>query len=321
MRVLLITLLLLPLGCARASPDVLMVATNWPEVACASIEQAIAGNPLRIRWLRVPPADDPTRSVDRQTDVDIVLGGPLESYARLAARNRLQPFMASDARPWRTVSRPSAKVHPTDRVRASTSSDWPAEYARSVLDAAEDRRPDVESGEGVGLVAGSRRAEQARALLAVLVEATPTLSTASLQLELLDSTLGVARPELRAARASLARKGDPAQPLAWMTEPPPWPPASITRMRTRPDGPALIALLAEQVAPDRSARDWLLRAFDRVPKPLDVEMLGELDEVARGKLASDPRFRAWLRSEWTAWARQRYRRVVRDPSQWRRSPS
>jgi hypothetical protein len=40
-------------------------------------------------------------------------------------------------------------------------------------------------------------------------------------------------------------------------------------------------------------------------------MLDELATAASGKLTSEPRFREWLRAEWTAWARQRYRRVVR----------
>lgn len=281
----------------------------------------MANSPLRVRWLRVPPGDDPTHAATRPSNVDVILGGPVESYARLAVRDRLTPFLAADERPWRIVARPSAAARSPDDTRSSRPSNWPTEYARAVLDAADDRDPPIDPEEGVGLVAGSPRAAQARAFLATLPGTTAARPAASLRPELLDSTLGVARPELRAARAALARMGDPARLLAWMTEPPPWPPASVTRMRTRPDGPALIALLAEQVAPDRSARDWVLQAFDRVPKPLDAETLRELDEAAGGRLASDPRFRAWVRSEWAAWARQRYRRVVRDPSEWRRSPS
>ena len=48
-------------------------------------------------------------------------------------------------------------------------------------------------------------------------------------------------------------------------------------------------------------------------------LLGVVTEVdrllaagaAEGRLAREPRFRAWLRGEWTAWTRQLYRRVAR----------
>ena len=39
--------------------------------------------------------------------------------------------------------------------------------------------------------------------------------------------------------------------------------------------------------------------------------LAELAGAADGRLAREPRFRAWLRGEWTAWTRQLYRRVAR----------
>jgi hypothetical protein len=40
-------------------------------------------------------------------------------------------------------------------------------------------------------------------------------------------------------------------------------------------------------------------------------LMAEMAAAVDGRLAREPRFRAWLRSEWTAWHRQLYRRVAR----------
>ncbi len=40
-------------------------------------------------------------------------------------------------------------------------------------------------------------------------------------------------------------------------------------------------------------------------------MLRELAQAEGGRLVREPRFRAWLRGEWTAWTQQLYRRVAR----------
>jgi hypothetical protein len=40
-------------------------------------------------------------------------------------------------------------------------------------------------------------------------------------------------------------------------------------------------------------------------------LLAEIARACDGRIADEPRLRAWLRAEWTAWARQRYRRVAR----------
>jgi hypothetical protein len=73
----------------------------------------------------------------------------------------------------------------------------------------------------------------------------------------------------------------------------------------------LLETLAAQVAPDADVRAWLLRSWLAPGRPVDGRLLDELASAEGGRLVREPRFRAWLRAEWTAWARQRYRRIAR----------
>jgi hypothetical protein len=74
---------------------------------------------------------------------------------------------------------------------------------------------------------------------------------------------------------------------------------------------SLIETLSAEVAPEAPARAWLLRSWLGPGRSIDEQLLSELTLAAEGRLYREPRFRAWLRDEWTAWARQRYRRVAR----------
>jgi hypothetical protein len=105
-----------------------------------------------------------------------------------------------------------------------------------------------------------------------------------------------------------------------MTEPPPWPPASIARILSRPGEQAMtmVETLAAQLASDRPARAWLISSWLSPTRPIDRQFLDELTHVADGRLFSESTFREWLRAEWTAWARQRYRRVLRSLDETRR---
>jgi hypothetical protein len=138
-------------------------------------------------------------------------------------------------------------------------------------------------------------------------------ATTLLLADLLGSTLVDAQPELVEARSSLERLGGAEADRFWdvMGEAPPWPPASIRRLRADHSSATLVEDLAAQLAPELDVRYWLLQSWDASPRPIDGAMLETLATAVEGKLASEPRFRAWLRSEWTAWARQRYRRVAR----------
>jgi hypothetical protein len=179
--------------------------------------------------------------------------------------------------------------------------------------------------EGVAIVRGARHVEEARAFLRFLVgQAGSTAGRAldradldanDLLADLLGATLVDARDELTWAwneldRAAVART---SQAFGWLTEPPPWPPASIGSMQRRggEKGLGLIEDLARQIAPDSQERLWLLESWVKPGRVVDGSLLWELSRAAGGRLVREPRFRAWLRGEWTAWARQRYRRVSR----------
>jgi hypothetical protein len=74
---------------------------------------------------------------------------------------------------------------------------------------------------------------------------------------------------------------------------------------------SLVQTLAAELAPDPAARAWLLRSWLSPTRTIDENLLAELARAADGRLVREPRFRSWLQEEWTALARQRYRRVAR----------
>lgn len=133
--------------------------------------------------------------------------------------------------------------------------------------------------------------------------------------DLLGAVVVDAREELLDAWEALGGvDAAPASPaLTWMTEPPPWPPASVEKLLVRGGDRGLMLShdLAGQLAPDPEVRFWLIQSWLRPSRPVDLALLSELADAAGGRLVREPRFRAWLAGEWTAWARQRYRRVAR----------
>jgi hypothetical protein len=156
-------------------------------------------------------------------------------------------------------------------------------------------------------LAASGRAGAPQGLIAIPAEADALLA------DLLGATLVDAQDELWAAWSALERSSYPEEALRWMTEPPPWPPASVAALLGR-QGERAVALpetLANQLATEPAVRAWLVRSWLAPPRPIDGALLEELAAAAEGRLVREPRVRDWLRAEWTAWARQRYRRVAR----------
>ena len=129
--------------------------------------------------------------------------------------------------------------------------------------------------------------------------------------DLLGATLVDAQDELWDAWEALERAGHPERAERWMTQAPPWPPASVEIILREDASSALPETLASQLAPDADVRAWLLQSWLRPTRLIDGAWLEELAGGAGGRLVREPRFRAWLRAEWRAWARQRYRRVAR----------
>ncbi|MHB1557365.1 MAG: hypothetical protein ACYC61_07785 [Isosphaeraceae bacterium] len=178
--------------------------------------------------------------------------------------------------------------------------------------------------EGVAILRSGRNLTEAEAFVRVLASEgrlTPvpgpggrtSLAARELLAALLGATLVDAQDELREAWESLDRNGSPAKEVRWMTEPPPWPPASVAKLLAPHDEAAmrLVDDLAGQVAPEAAARGWLVRSWLSPPRTIDRDLLEELSGASDGTLVRERRFREWLRAEWTAWARQRYRRVSR----------
>jgi hypothetical protein len=183
--------------------------------------------------------------------------------------------------------------------------------------------------EGAAVVRDAPHAALARIFMRFLAE-TQTMTTAAqddpadtddetvagargLLADLLGATLVDAHDELCRAWDALERAGFAPKALEWMTEPPPWPPASVTKLQAQRDANAagLMETLASEIAPAPSVRADLLRCWLTSARPIELSLLSELARAAEGRLCGEPRFRAWLKAEWTAWARQRYRRVAR----------
>ena len=127
--------------------------------------------------------------------------------------------------------------------------------------------------------------------------------------DLLGATLVDAHEELRDADAALRPGRAIPTGRGSSASPRPGRPASVAKLRARPDPLPLLETLARRSPPiptpaPGSSRAGPARAADR------RRLLAELAGAAGGRLAREPRFRAWLRGEWTAWARQHYRRVA-----------
>jgi hypothetical protein len=178
--------------------------------------------------------------------------------------------------------------------------------------------------EGAAILRGTSQQTAAREFLAFL-EAQPKLDggppsplldprASDLLAVLLGATLVDAQDELVAAWKAVDRTVPrPAQAESWLTEPPPWPPASVAKLLARGGDRELgmVQDLASQIAADPAQRFWLGQSWLRPGRRVNGALLTELASAEEGRLVAEPRFRTWLRGEWTAWARQRYRRVAR----------
>ncbi|MDG3006551.1 hypothetical protein [Paludisphaera mucosa] len=379
-------------GLGRADRgDALRIATSWPRDDRARLAQGFAG------WLREHPAeavgdavaiawvetsdDEPTADALRRLDPapDVLLGGPVADFARLAVGERLESLGDGAPRPYWVVARrtavglldataPAARLALADpRVDPATlawclgrteEGGWRAGYAalvdlygsadvaagwrgtsaraavdrgraeRSVVRLAATAASSVVYEEAAAIPRGALRAKAARAFLKFLVadqgaRTGPEFEAASaaggaadlegLAADLLGATLVDARDELATAVAAVRKAGSPDWAVQRLTQPPPWPPASIEKL-LRKEGEAgltLVETLTGQVAPEPSLRLWLAQSWLKPSRDLDRAVLAEVAAVERGRLVREPRFRAWLRAEWTQWARQRYRWVAR----------
>ncbi len=177
--------------------------------------------------------------------------------------------------------------------------------------------------EGVAIAAESHRIDDAHAFVAFLAnrgqaEPVPDDVPAAESLvddllaDLLGATLVDAQDELWAAAGAVERTNHPGSFEGYLDDPPPWPPASVQKLRRRPEADELLGALAREISANGDARAWLMRTWDGPERKIDGTWLRDLASAADGALAREPRFRTWLRGEWTAWARQHYRRIARE---------
>jgi hypothetical protein len=331
-------------GCVGGDDGAVTVATDWPAAERARIEEGFRQSSglsasWRIRWVLLAPGDDSARLARRRTLPDVLLGGPASAFARLDAEGALE-LPEGGAPAWRVVRRgPSShrSEQPVDRGLGDPRRDpfalawareqlqsgpWAEGYARLVRGSG--MTPAAATSEGIAILKDAPHAEAARAFVRSLEQSGQVIAPGpddrkavssdadGLLADLLGATLVEAQEELVAAWDALGRAGHPARAEAWMTAPPPWPPASVAKLlQDESNAMPLVETLAAQVAPEADARAWLLRSWIAPARAVDGTLLDELAGAVGGRLAREPRFRAWLRSEWTAWARQRYRRVAR----------
>lgn len=180
--------------------------------------------------------------------------------------------------------------------------------------------------EGGAIPRGARRKEAASRFLQFLSKhpgpvtgpstaTNPALSfdAEELAADLLGATLVDAQDELHAATEAIRAAGSPPNAVELLAQLPPWPPASVEKLlRRETEGAAtMVETLAAELAPEPGPRLWLARSWLRPRAAIDGKLLGELARAEEGRLAREPRFRGWLRAEWTQWARQRYRWIAR----------
>jgi hypothetical protein len=331
-------------GCGAAGEPPLVIATTWPPAARSELEVLIRDrltDRQPVEWVELGSGEKLAGVLDRRGGVDLLLGGLPSEYAGLAESGQLIAPDPSDAAPWRTIQRPKTGSKPMlgppggpgdtrddpsafALAKSVIEEDWVKGYEKLVRRSAApgskmDR--DFHPTDCVALTRVGRNPERTRSFLLALTAvglAQPPKADAMIEAradgllaDLLASALVDAHDELQAAEAALRRYGHPPRAEASIGERPPWPPASVLKLRSVPGGELLLETLAEQVAPDPAARAWLSESWSKPKRPIDRALLVEIAAAADGRLAREPRFRAWLRSEWTAWTRQLYRRVAR----------
>jgi hypothetical protein len=338
-------------GCGSSGDSPLIVATTWPAAERTQIEAVVresSGDRRPIVWIALATGERLESVVDRRGGVDILLGGSASAYGRLAAAGRLVSSGPLETSSWKAVRRPEVdgrssvkppgglgdpRVDPDSLALAKSTlrlEGWPKGYEGLVRAAARPRSTFGGSGEGsvplirsecLALVRGGQNQARAKEFINALSMRgfSPPLSGDELEkaaaddllADLLGSALVDAHDELRKADAALTRFGHPAAAEAAIGQAPPWPPASVAKLLADSNGGPMVETLLEQVAPDPQARAWLAESWSRPKRPVDGALLAKLAGAADGRLALEPRFRAWLRAEWTAWTRQSYRRVAR----------
>jgi hypothetical protein len=230
---------------------------------------------------------------------ELVPGRWPEGYARLVDAAGHEPRIG-----WHAGMEPGNRREPNSPT--SVDSPWPEGAA--ILGSARDP---VMAAEFLRFLIETRQAELAPNVAVTDHAVAPELEP--LVADLLGATLVDAQDELWAAWDALERAGSPGTARKRLNEPPAWPPASVEKYLKREGESAmsLIETLAGELSPRPAVRGWLIRSWLSPPRLVDETLLADMAHAAEGQLIHEPRFRSWLRAEWTASARQRYRRVAK----------
>ena len=289
-----------------------------------------AFNPSEIRKVAGGPPGDWRAALTTSFSGRLALGDPrYDPTTRTLAAALLQTDWATGYAALIRLAAQSRRIEPAgqsslaavERGRAILAPAVAGDLAAGSTLAWTPATGDLERIEGAAMIRGSAQPERSGAFLRFLASRHPQAATVSpavspramdLRDELLGAALVEAQDELWLAWAALERAGWPAKRVDDLLKAPPWPPASIEKMRAKESSTILLDTLAEQIAHDPYDRAWLLEFWERPPGRVDGAFLEELATVNGGRLGSNPRLRAWLRGEWVAWTRQNARRVTRE---------
>lgn len=330
----LLSLMALPLfalGCGEAESADLVVATTWPAAECERIDaefpEWLAGTgeaharPPKIRWIDIDADTSPAVIGRLRPRPDLVLGGLaaiLIGGEATAADRRLA--VRSPA------PRPAAEPDPRRSPRAlNLAQSWIATdgFAPAYRRFGEwCLRPDpqgIDDGdtnadfEMAAALPADDHDDLAASFLRFLAANRGSIAKVEpvdpgLLADLIGSTILDAREEWIAASRAL---GEDEAARSRLFAPPPWPPDSILRFRSRPDGAELLAQLTAELAADADSQLWLDRAWDE-PGVVDADRLNAIATAAGRRLAVHAPFRTWLRAEWTDWARRRADAIARE---------
>jgi hypothetical protein len=277
----------------------------------AALADALNGDPgagINGRWAIGDPRSDPTmRSLAEALLRDNWARG-YGNLIRLAAQSRRISAGGVSSLAAVEQGRASQAVAVAVDLRGTP---WSFQQAPRTIDRVQ----------GAGMLKDSAHPERSAAFLRFVAGQTPQLPPVfskssppadDLRDELLGAALVESQDELWAAWIALERAGWPAKRVDDLLKSPPWPPASIEKMKAKESSTVLLDTLAEQIASDPYDRGWLLELWDRPNGRVDGAFLEELATANGGRLGTNPRLRTWLRGEWIAWTRQNGRRVARE---------
>jgi hypothetical protein len=327
------------MAASEPAPHRASSSISWLVLASADDRQRLGRRPDPPAILLGGPARDFERLTHQEAFLPVEDGGPAR-WCRI----RAQPGLVTDfGDPRIDCESLGWTLHELDPPRWREGYAYLVELAgnspriggppaeASIAARPQNVPPFAVADQGVGILSAAGDRPLARAFLRFLIEtgqaepapAPAPVATAtagglppeveSLVADLIGAAVVDAQDELWTAWRALDGAGPREPARKWLVEPPPWPPASIEKYLRREgeNAMSLIETLAAELSPEPAARAWLIRSWLSPPRVVDLALLTEMAQAVDGTLGREPRFRSWLRAEWTASARQRYRRVGR----------